>query len=407
MEVPGKIKFGVIDMSGGGMPVELNERYRQLLDQGVNGGPGTAEYLRQFQPFADLASYLNEKGASTFVEASTVDGIPYLTASDGHTTLTIATRFNPNLVAQDVNGVGVIGVATVTLDGPDPYNIVKVMTLGVSVAELPPSVVVNKILVDALVRPVLNKVRDLISNALDKWSDVSVEDVEAIADDVEAASSEAVDAASEEAAELIVEEVALELTVDFAAAFPALIVAAALLAIPLILNLIAKKMTHHLQIVNLTKQPFAWEIAYTAEGAIHLQPLSATIPAVSTFTDVFGNTSDQPVAHAADFSVINTSGFAGIGYLIVLTPAEGSKIAIGVSIPFTADNALAIRSVPDQPVWADVYNSAPFQAQPRVEYGDFSFFLTASMDALSGNNDDFHSVVMIQSIEQHRTQSIQ
>jgi hypothetical protein len=39
------LKSSLVDMTGGGIPVEYNDPDRMLIDQAVSGGQGTAGYL--------------------------------------------------------------------------------------------------------------------------------------------------------------------------------------------------------------------------------------------------------------------------------------------------------------------------------------------------------------------------
>jgi len=385
-----------VPIAADGVPTQLSESFRVLLEEGASGGAGTGEYLRRMTVFSDFVRHAREAGPSLFVEGAAKDGTPTLRATDGHTTVEIQARMDPALAHRDVNGVGVVGIATVTMTGPDPYAVTKLLNIGIQVGEIGPSIVVSQQLVDALIRPLLGKVCDMLSSAMDKWGDLAVDDPELLAAEVGEATAEAAEEASAEAVEIAADEVAIELSIELSAVAPPLAAMAVLLAIPLLITFLEKRMTHHLEIVNLTKADFAWSLGYQDDATVRVQPKDGTIPAMARVTDAFGDVTDDPVAYAAQFTLINSSGFSGLGYLIELSAAGSESVGLAVSIPFFADNGLWIG--PMGATAEATYEQAGFEKALRVQHGDRHYMFTASIDALSGSDDDYHSVVRIEEI---------
>jgi hypothetical protein len=68
-----------------------------------------------------------------------------------------------------------------------------------------------------------------------------------------------------------------------------------------------------------------------------------------------------------------------------------------ISIPWIADNAVWLGDPGRSPNWASIYaaNDAPSE-KLRVFHGNQRFATTLAIDALSGNNDEYHCIIRIQ-----------
>jgi hypothetical protein len=104
-------------------------------------------------------------------------------------------------------------------------------------------------------------------------------------------------------------------------------------------------------------------------------------------------------AFQAIFSAMNTSGYEGIGLVMNFSPNgyTGQDTCAVMSIPWLADNAVWLGDPGRSPDWAAIYaaNSAPTEAT-RVFHANQHFSVTLAIDALSGNNDEYHCVARIQ-----------
>ena len=226
------------------------------------------------------------------------------TASDGHSTMDVLVRLNDDLAETDFNGVPVRGVATIRLSQPDPYNIVKIVELGLGLGEIPPGIIVTKVLWDALFKPLLSRLTSFIRSAVTRWLETEVGDLDALGDSIGDAAAEAAEAESEEVAELVVEEeIVAEVAIDLAAAGPAAAVLGVLLAIPLLIQALAKKFELHLEIDNVTDYDLDWTLEYQYDGSMTAQPASPVLPKMGRATDAWGDKTDVDVIYQASFTL--------------------------------------------------------------------------------------------------------
>lgn len=396
-----KLNFGLVDLAGD-YPIQRNDAFTFLLDQATSGGDGTGNYLSHFARFSDLAKYLNQKGDAAYSMGPGPGNAQRMTATDGTTSLHIDATLDPKLQPQEYDGQPIVGMATISMQLPDPYNIVKVAVFGVQLGELPPGLIITDIIWQSLFKPILQRAQNLVQSLVEDWAGLDGAEAGEIGEAVTEAAADAAEEASEEVGEVIAEElVVAELAIDFSAAVPALAGIGVLMAIPILIELLAKKMSVHLQVNNMTNTDFAWTIPYTDEGAVSIQPKSATIPKMSTYTDIFGDKSSVPVVHQADLSFVNTSGFEGIGYVLNLVPTDGSSTSIAavISIPFFDDNSVWLGDPGSNPDWKSLYDSHEDDGSGlAVEYGNRTYTTEFAFDALSGHSDNYHCIMRIQEI---------
>jgi hypothetical protein len=396
------LSFGVTPLTGDGIPAENTEAFRMLLDEGLAGGTGTANYLQHMLKLASFSTYLSKNGQSAFTVSPGPGGGEQATASDGVTTLTVGVILDPPPAgAAAADGPPVRGVATVRLALPHPYNVVKIAQFAVSLAELPPDFVLTQQVWQALLKPLLSRFTSFLRAAVDSWLETDVgEDVAGLTDSLDAATSEVADATAEEAAEVLVEEeVVAEVAIDLSAAVPALAGLAVLLAIPLLISALAKQFVLHIEVNNLTDDDLTWSLPYTDEGAVTVQPASSVLPKMGRATDSWGDETTVPVVFQAIFSSMNTSGYEGIGLVLNLSRADytGQDTCAVISIPWLADNAVWLGDPGRTPDWAAIYSGhSAATGATRVFHGNQHFSVTLAIDALSGHNDEYHCVARIQ-----------
>jgi hypothetical protein len=385
-------------MMGDGMPIEQNDAYSMLMDQAVSGGTGTSVYLGHMLQFASFAAYLKKTGTAAFTQEAGPDGATQASATDGTTTMNVGVQLNPNLEQTTVNGYPVRGIATVRMALPDPLALTKIVTFGVSLAEIPPGLAVGNTLIQALFKPLLQQLTQYVQTTVENWLEVDVgESIDELGDAVADAAGEAAEAVGEETAEVVVEEaVVAELAIDLSAAVPAFAVLGLLIAIPLLLTALAKQFELHFEINNETDHDFQWSVPYSYDGAMTAQPATSVLPKMGTATDSWGDKTDVPVVYQLNFSSMNKSGYEGTGFVLRLTPTdiEGQDIGAAISIPWIEDNALWLGDVDSGTDWEDVFNNNPV-AQESVNHGNQRFYTTLSIDALSGNQDVYHCVLRI------------
>lgn len=398
-----QLNFRLTNLGGDGFPAENNESYRMLMDQAMSGGPGTASYLQHLTHFANFASYLHKTGQSAYTVSDGPDGSQQAVATDGTTTLHVAVQLNQNLEPQsglDAD-VPVRGVATVRLALPDPYNIVKLVQFGVGLAELPPGFILTNQIWQALFKPLLSRLTTYVQSSIESWMETDVGgDIDALGETLETTTAEVAEGVSEETAEVVVEEaVVAELALDLAAAVPALAGLALLMAVPLLISALAKHFVLHLEVNNVTDTDINWSIPYVDEGALTVKPQSSLLPKMGRATDSWGDQTSVSVVYQGTFSSMNKSGFAGIGFVLNFSPVgyTGQDVCAVISIPWLADNSIWLGDPGRSPDWAQIYNNNSTAAgHLAVRHGNQRFYTQCSIDALAGNNDEYHCVIRIQ-----------
>lgn len=393
------LPFRLVPATPDGFPVENNEGYRLLIDQAVSGGSGTSDYLQHMLRFSAFTGYLNAHAGSAFVTEQLPGGAMQAVASDGTVTMNVAVQLNDDLAETDLNGQPVRGIATVRLALPEPTQLAKIISFGLSLAEIPAGIVVTNTLIQALFKPLLQQLTSYVQSTVERWLKIDVgEDIDGLGEDLADATGEAAEEVGAESADLVVEEVAVaEVAIDLSAAVPAFAVLALLVAVPLLITALAKQFQVHLEIDNQTETDFSWSAPYTYNGAMTVQPAQSVLPAMGRAVDAWGDETDVPVVYQANFSTMNKSGYQGTGMALELSPhgMTGQDLAVLISVPWAADNALWIGDPGPGMDWEQAFDTYP-EAQLRVSHGNQKFYTTLSIDALSGNDDTYHCVLRIQ-----------
>ncbi|VWC74859.1 hypothetical protein BLA50215_00835 [Burkholderia lata] len=401
-----KLQLSVSALTGDGFPSTNDEVFRTMLQQAASGGAGTDFYLSHVQKFADFAVYLQRAGSAAYRYEDGPKGSKQASATDGQTTISINVRLAGQSdarlyeMAQDERPP-VHGIATVKLQLPSPESIDRIVNLAISLAEIPPGLTAGQALIDALFKPIVDKLTQFVQTCLDNWAELELgEDLDAAGDAIADGASDAAEVVGEEAAEIAVDEVAAEAFIDLAAAAPPLAVLGALVAIPFIVGALEKKFILHFEVDNFTDYDLEWKIEYMDEGTMTSQPQSDTVPKLGYATDVWGDQTTVQVAYQANYSSMNTSGFSGIGLLLHLTPKgapAGSDVAAVISIPWIEDNVVWLGDVPANPNWSAIYDRASSaSSQLAVEHGNLKFFIRLAINALSGNHDQYYCVLTIE-----------
>lgn len=400
---PPKLSFGLVELGGGnGLPVERNEGYSMLLDAAVAGGKGTAVYLDHMLKFADLAAYLSKAGESAFTQTEGPDAnTRQASATNREATMEVGVRLNDGLQPQSPGGTPVVGLATVRLSLPAPYEVVKIVQFGVTLADIPAGIVVTKALWQALFDPLLQRLTGFVRTAVEDWLRIDVGgDAEALGEAIGGTVEDAATSTAEEAAEVVVEEeVVAELAIDVSVAVPAFAALGVLVAVPLLISALAKSFELHLEVDNLTEHDIEWAVEYQYDGAMTAQPTATTIPRVGKVTDAWGDRSTVDVAYQANFSSMNKSGFEGTGFALRLSPAgvTGQDLAAVVSVPWIADNAVWLGDGSSVGDWQSLFDDhSSSDGRLRASYGNQRLYATLAIDALSGRGDRYHAVLRIQ-----------
>ncbi|WP_320779243.1 hypothetical protein [Streptomyces sp. CRN 30] len=386
-------------LTGDGMPTELTDQWRQVLDQGLGGGAATSSYLAHIARAADFIGYLGQQGEDAFTVTPGPSGGWQAVATDGCAILQVGATLAPFPPDGDPP---VSGTAVVRLSLPNPYQVVQYTEFGVQLAELPAGFVLTRQVWQALAQPLLSRVVAFVRQSVRAWLDLAPdEDVSGLGDALAQATQEAGEAAAEETAEITVggEAVAEVAVVDFSAAFPPLAGLAVLAAVPLILAALAKNFVLRLQVVNMTDLDIEVTVPYQADGAMTVEPADPVLPAMGQVTDAWGDRSTVDVAYLATFSATNRSGYSGLGFLLNLSPAgsDGADVCAVVSVPWGSDNTIWLGDTGSDPDWGGIYDAnSDADGLLRVDHGNRVLAVSLAIDALSGNADTYDCVLRVQ-----------
>lgn len=401
---PPSLSFSLVDATGAlGIPTEVTDDYQLLLDNAVSGGAGTSTYLERMLSFATFAGYLSKAGDDAFTYSDGPDGAQQAVATNAGTTMTVGVQLNDGLEETDLDGVPVRGIATVRMATAHPYDIVKYAEFGVSLAEIPPGLAVGKALMNALFRPLLNRLTSFVQDTIQSWLEADVGELDGVADALADTAADVAADVAEETTEIVVEEaVVAEISLDLSAIAPPLAALGLLIAVPLLIEMMAKEFQVHFEINNLTDHDVEWAIEYAYDGAMTAQPASSTIPKMGRATDAWGDQTDIPIAYQADFSSTNASGFEGTGFVMRLSipdlPADGD-IAVVLSVPWALDNSIWLGAAPAGTDWQSLWDQHGGGGGPlAVDYGTRNLYVDMGIDAASGHGDSYHCALRIRSI---------
>ena len=395
---PPTLAFTATPLTGTGVPTQNDDSFRSQLDQAVSGGTGTADYLEHMQKLADFSAYLQKAGDAAFTTGPGPGGGEQAVATDGTTTMTVGVVLDPPSTAAADGGPPVRGIATVRLALPHPYEMTRIAQFAVSLAELPAGFVLTQQVWASLMGPLVSRLTTFVRSAVDSWLETDVgEDVSGLTDALEVGTGEVADDVAEGTAEAVVEEVVVaEVAIDLAAAVPALAGLAVLMAVPLLISALSKTFVLHIEVDNLTDVDITWSIPYVDEGAVTVEPVGTVLPQTGYATDTWGDRTTVPVVFQATFAAGNTSGYSGIGFVVALE-GLGTSTAAVISIPWAADNGIALCDPGHAPDWRTVYSAhSGGSGGLRATHGNQRFEFTLAIDALHGNSDDYHCVLRME-----------
>ncbi|HWN67487.1 MAG TPA: hypothetical protein VNM90_07590 [Haliangium sp.] len=339
--------------------IPLSGGAQQMVQQAMQGGGATAAFFQNQYTVGNFVSWLNSQGESAWIQSTDDQGNPVFFAEQTSQTGNIVLLLQTTQATSTTQGAR----AAADDDGPpqfqwngQSYNVVGSVTGTLTFNSVPlwwievplglstivPVSALSSIVWANLVKPLLtgfwNGVQSLFSDAPEITSGA---EAATAADD--AGTAAVVDGAAVDGAE-----------VSMLAGGLAFAGIAVLVAIPFILMALGHPSYQNLKVYNLTNYDIDWSLDYLAHGAMNASPISPDggnqvtanplIPAISTIQPAPG-IAPVTVAHEADFSFINTSEFAGIGYIMALTvtdTATGAATVVGAlfDVPWAGENSL-------------------------------------------------------------------
>jgi hypothetical protein len=303
-------------------------------------------------------------------------------ASDGNVDL----RVQAVPVAQpDSDQIGILTITTREVSGT---GVSHVMTAGIVVTNNPSTVKIDdKIfyeLVPALYESAGNALVALAVNFAQN-SQVESPDV-----DAESLASKALFSASQKAIGLAATLV--EYGLEFTAVTWGQIVGealgiGALMAIPAIVEFLGHTMRHSAVIENLTTTAISWQLD-TIHGENTVSQPTAPIPGQASSPDPLQPASTLTLSSQLDLLHINTTRESSIGYVLSLTPQDGSPTAqVVVNVPWAGDNVIWVGQSDDpaSTTW-DQHSSGP-KTPLTMTATVGGYAATVTLNQLSGEHD--------------------
>lgn len=404
------ITFQATPITKGGYPNLVDSNFLNSVTEGKKGGDSTQSFFDATNQTSDFWGWMaSHDGTNTnpFVDATDSDGNPIVIASNGNVSMRMGAFYNDNAdVALDtgtddpppVTAIGTIQTGnTTTMASRD-------ISVAIGIVELPLGFKLTKSLWADLLGPIYNNMKTLVTKTAKQFQQATRTESPTIVADEE--SEPPVEDASSEIEPLlgeIAEEGAEYMTLKWGSAILDVAGLGAIAAIPLIVSYLGHKMINSLSVINQTALNFTWAIGYQHAGEPSVLPsadggsTSSTIPQMEIVTDIWGDKSDVPVAYEADFQFINSSDYGSIGYVMSLTPSDGSTPAqLVISIPWAGENTIWVGSSDADPVITYNTNSAT-NGQLSTTAAFDTYQVTVSINALQGKTNDqyFYGVLVV------------
>lgn len=388
-----------------GYPAAADENFTTAIQKGKQGGPATQAYfdaLNQTSDFWNWMANMNNSGENAWVPGTNPQGMPIFMSSNGNIQMETVAFYQPVNGSSEVttapgDSPPIVGIATIRT-GNTTNQTSQTVSFTIGLVGVPVGILLSQKLFAALLSPIYTNLKTLIgkyTSTLQEASQVESPSVdpEEEAEPVLEEQSTVADA-GEEAAELGVEYIAIDWTTTGLAVAGLGVLA----AIPIVIEFLAHQMTHFIQINNMTDADFNWEVAYQDSGKFSVQPSSNTIPAMSYYTDMWGDKSTVKCAYQANLTAINSSDLGSLGYVLTLTGGDQTASLV-VSVPWAGTNTIWL-GPPASSGQATYEQHFPVNNQTTMAatFGDYT--ITITINQLSGKVNGQYAYSSLVTIEQ-------
>jgi hypothetical protein len=403
------VKIALTPLTAGGStpPNICDDSFLTAINNAKAGGSATQAYFDATNQTADYWTWLtNTLGNNEDPWAAGTDpqGNPIQMSSNGNLDVRMGAfyRDSPQAGAATAAAAGdappVVGIATIQTHNTTTA-VSSDISFGLSLAGIPPGIIISKALFGDLIKPVYSNLKTAVNSLAQKFKqDAEVEDPDI---DPQSESEDPLDDASGELEDVggqLAEDGAEYLTIEWGSVALEAGGMGAIMAIPLIVGFLGHKMVNSLIVNNLTDHDFTWAMTNQFSGKSSVMPdpsKASKLPKMDYNVDSWGDKTTVKVAYAAQFQFINTTDLGDIGWLITLTPDDGSTATdIMTYIPWAGDNVLGVGatgSIPVPPVQTDG------QLTKTATVGNFK--TTIAVNALHGETDGAYFYGVIVTIE--------
>ncbi|QKW48264.1 hypothetical protein [Streptomyces buecherae] len=330
----------------------VDDDYLNALDSASEGGEPLEEWFDSTNQTADFWNWMYYNQDDAWAPGVDPDGNPIQMASNGNLDMRngVFSRDLPDeldgLTDADINrdDPPIAGIATIQTRNTTS-QVSQTLTLSLGIAGLPPSLTLTKALFADLIKPAYKNCRTYFNKSTKEFKEASEVESPDI-DPQELAEGPAADA-SAEAEELggeIAEQGAEYLAIEWGSVVGEVAGIGVITALPLIFEFIGEKLLNTVSIHNLTDIDFTWDLLLQKHGETTVMPKDQVyrkLPKMDYNTDSWGDHTTVKVAYDAEFQFINSSDLGSIGYVLSLTPSDGSPEAKAVvSIPWAGKNTI-------------------------------------------------------------------
>ncbi|QGN31677.1 hypothetical protein [Microlunatus sp. Gsoil 973] len=341
----------------------------------------TQAYFDSMNQTADFWTLL-AAGTITLAPGEDPQGRPVIMASDGNIDLRV------QAVPTTQQGSDRIGVLTVTTREVSGTGVSHLMTAGIVVKNNPSTLEID----DTVFNELLPALYESAGNALVALAVNFAQDSQVESPDVDAESlaSKALFSASQKAIGLAATlvEYGLEFTaVTWGQIVGEALGVGALMAIPAIVEFLGHTMRHSVVVENLTSTSVAWQLS-TIHGENTVNQPATPIPGQHSTPDPLQPTTTLTLSSQLHLLHVNTTRESSIGYVLGLTPQDGSPTAqVLVNVPWAGDNVIWVGQSDDpaSTIWDNHYFGPDTPLTTTATVGNYS--ATVTLNQLRGEHD--------------------
>jgi hypothetical protein len=351
------VKIALTPLTTGGTtpPNICDDNFLSAINSATAGGSATQAYFDATNQTADywtwLTNSLGEK-EDPWAPGADPDGNPIEMSSSGNLDVRMGAFYRDPPSAEAAVAAGdappIVGIATIQTHNTTTA-VSSDISFGLSLAGIPPGIIISKALFADLIKPVYSNLKTAVNGLAQKFRQAAeVEDPDI---DPQSESEDPLDDASgevEDVAGQLGEDGAEYLAIDWGSVALEAGGMGAIMAIPLIVGFLGHKMVNSLIVNNLTDHDFTWAMTnqFFGKSTVTPDPKTANkIPKMDYNVDSWGDKTTVKVAYEAQYQFINTTDLGDIGWLITLTPDDGSTATdIMTYVPWAGDNILGVGS---------------------------------------------------------------
>lgn len=403
------VTIALTPITSGATPPNIHDdQFASAIAAAQQGGEATQAYFDGMNQTADYWGWVATQvdgQEDPWADGVDPDGNPIQMSSNGNLDVRMGAFYRESptgeghVAALEGAPPPVVGIATIQTHNTTT-NLSADLSFGLSLAGLPPSIVIGSALFKDLIKPVYSNLKTYFNkNASDIKAQSEVEDPSI---DPEAEAEDALsdaEASIEDIGGELGEQGAEYLVIEWGSVGAEAAGLGALAAIPLIVGFLGHKMVTSVLVHNLTDTDVTWSLLEQVHGKSSVMPDPKTNNKISKMdynVDSWGDKTTVKVSYEASMQFINSTDYGDIGLVLNLTPATGPAIATVFYVPWAGHNIIwtgPSTGDADQ-MWADHMQVPDDNLSVTSTVGAIKS--TIAITKLSGKTDDayFYGIVI-------------